>query len=176
MTPRLAARGATRKNRAPKNASIRSAIRWGSGIRRISGPELWNIFNSRINKGESIRVFPLSNWTELDVWLYIHMENIPIVPLYFAKERDVVVRNGSIVVIHAENEAAARRKDTDAEVPDALARMRAVHGRDPVRGRYACPRLSRRCFRSGGRSAKTAPSITMKKDRWRSRREKGYFW
>jgi sulfate adenylyltransferase subunit 2 len=64
-------------------------------------PELWNIFNSRLNKGESIRVFPLSNWTELDIWLYIQAENIPIVPLYFAKEREVVLRNGSIVVIHS---------------------------------------------------------------------------
>jgi sulfate adenylyltransferase subunit 2 len=64
-------------------------------------PELWNIFNSRIDKGESIRVFPLSNWTELDIWLYIHVENIPIVPLYFAREREVVLRNGSIVVIHS---------------------------------------------------------------------------
>src|SRR5712671_1831458 len=62
-------------------------------------PELWNIFNSRLDKGESIRVFPLSNWTELDVWLYIHAENIPIVLLYFAKERDVVLRGGSIIVI-----------------------------------------------------------------------------
>jgi sulfate adenylyltransferase subunit 2 len=62
-------------------------------------PELWNIFNARLDKGESIRVFPLSNWTELDVWLYIHLEKIPIVPLYFARERDVVVRNGAIVVI-----------------------------------------------------------------------------
>jgi sulfate adenylyltransferase subunit 2 len=67
-------------------------------------PELWNIFNSRINKGESIRVFPLSNWTELDVWLYIHMESIPIVPLYFARERLAVERGGSIILIHAENE------------------------------------------------------------------------
>ena len=50
-------------------------------------PELWNLFNSRIDQGESIRVFPLSNWTELDVWHYIHLENIPIVPLYFAKDR-----------------------------------------------------------------------------------------
>ncbi len=61
-------------------------------------PELWNIFNSRIEKGESIRVFPLSNWTELDVWMYIHVENIPIVPLYFAREREVVLRGGSIIV------------------------------------------------------------------------------
>jgi sulfate adenylyltransferase subunit 2 len=67
-------------------------------------PELWNIFNSRINKGESIRVFPLSNWTELDVWLYIYTEKIPIVPLYFAQERPVVLRNGSIVLIHSEDE------------------------------------------------------------------------
>src|ERR1700693_6049960 len=63
-------------------------------------PELWNIFNSRINKGESIRVFPLSNWTEADIWFYIHLEKIPVVPLYFAKEYDVVIRNGSIVVVY----------------------------------------------------------------------------
>lgn len=64
-------------------------------------PELWNIFNSRIDKGESIRIFPLSNWTELDIWLYIHMENIPIVPLYFAREREAVVRGGSILLIYS---------------------------------------------------------------------------
>jgi sulfate adenylyltransferase subunit 2 len=64
-------------------------------------PELWNIFNSQIDKGESIRVFPLSNWTELDIWLYIHVENIPIVPLYFARDREVVIRNGSLVVVHS---------------------------------------------------------------------------
>jgi sulfate adenylyltransferase subunit 2 len=63
-------------------------------------PELWNLFNSRIDKAESIRVFPLSNWTELDIWLYILAENIPIVPLYYAKERETVVRNGSLVLIH----------------------------------------------------------------------------
>ena len=63
-------------------------------------PELWNIFNSRINKNESIRVFPLSNWTEADVWLYILLESIPIVPLYYARERDVVIRDGAIIVIY----------------------------------------------------------------------------
>ena len=71
-------------------------------------PELWNIFNSRIDKGESIRVFPLSNWTELDVWLYIQAENIPIVPLYFAKEREAVLRNGSIVLIHGAQDLLPR--------------------------------------------------------------------
>ncbi len=67
-------------------------------------PELWNIFNSRIDQGESIRIFPLSNWTELDIWLYIHEENIPIVPLYFARERQAVVRDGSIVLIYSEDQ------------------------------------------------------------------------
>jgi sulfate adenylyltransferase subunit 2 len=61
-------------------------------------PELWNLFNSRVEPGESIRVFPLSNWTELDVWQYIHVENIPIVPLYFAKERKMLVRGNSLVM------------------------------------------------------------------------------
>src|SRR3984893_6605166 len=67
-------------------------------------PELWNNFNSRIDKGESIRVFPLSNWTELDVWLYIHVEKIPIVPLYYAREREVVERNGSIVLLYSNSQ------------------------------------------------------------------------
>src|SRR5882762_6637894 len=67
-------------------------------------PELWNIFNSRIDKAESIRVFPLSNWTELDVWLYIHAEKIPIVPLYYARERKVVLRNGSIVLVYSKDQ------------------------------------------------------------------------
>ncbi len=65
-------------------------------------PELWNLYNGRINKGESIRVFPLSNWTELDVWQYIHLENIPIVPLYFAKERPVVERDGVQIMVDDE--------------------------------------------------------------------------
>jgi sulfate adenylyltransferase subunit 2 len=60
-------------------------------------PELWNIYNARIDKGETIRVFPLSNWTELDVWQYIHLESIPIVPLYYAKEREVIVRGESLL-------------------------------------------------------------------------------
>ncbi len=62
-------------------------------------PELWNLYNTRVNKGESIRVFPLSNWTELDVWQYIHLEQIPIVPLYFAAQRPVVMRNGVMVMV-----------------------------------------------------------------------------
>ena len=62
-------------------------------------PELWNLYNSRLDKGESIRVFPLSNWTELDVWQYIYREHIPIVTLYFAKERPVVERDGVLIMV-----------------------------------------------------------------------------
>jgi sulfate adenylyltransferase subunit 2 len=65
-------------------------------------PELWNLYNGKVNKGESIRVFPLSNWTELDVWQYIHLENIPIVPLYFAAERPVVYRDGTMLMVDDE--------------------------------------------------------------------------
>jgi len=62
-------------------------------------PELWNLYNSKVNKGESVRVFPLSNWTELDVWQYIYLENIPIVPLYLSAERPVVERDGNLIMV-----------------------------------------------------------------------------
>ena len=65
-------------------------------------PELWRLYNARHRRGESIRVFPLSNWTELDVWLYIHREEIPIVPLYFAAERPVVERDGTWIMVDDE--------------------------------------------------------------------------
>lgn len=75
-------------------------------------PELWNIYNSKINKGESIRVFPLSNWTELDIWQYIHLEGIPIVPLYYAAERPVVERNGLKIMVDDD-----RMRLNEGEVP-----------------------------------------------------------
>ncbi|MBU1014345.1 MAG: sulfate adenylyltransferase subunit CysD [Bacteroidetes bacterium] len=62
-------------------------------------PELWNVYNAKVHKGESIRVFPISNWTELDIWQYIRLENIPIVPLYFAKERPIVEYNGAMILV-----------------------------------------------------------------------------
>ncbi len=73
-----------------------SAGQWDPKTQR---PELWNLYNSRIGPGESIRVFPLSNWTELDIWHYIHLENIPIVPLYFAQERRMLVRGDSLIPV-----------------------------------------------------------------------------
>jgi sulfate adenylyltransferase subunit 2 len=69
---------------------------------RNQRPELWSLFNTRIKPGESMRVFPLSNWTELDVWEYIAAENIPLVPLYFAKERPVIERNGMLIMVDDE--------------------------------------------------------------------------
>jgi sulfate adenylyltransferase subunit 2 len=76
-----------------------AAHRWDPKDQR---PELWSLYNGRINKGESIRVFPLSNWTELDIWLYIVQENIPVVPLYFAKPRPVVERDGALILVDDE--------------------------------------------------------------------------
>ena len=73
--------------------------RWDPKSQR---PELWNIYNSQVEKGESIRVFPLSNWTELDIWQYIHLEEIPIVPLYLSKERPVVERDGVLIMVDDE--------------------------------------------------------------------------
>ena len=84
-------------------------------------PELWNLYNGRINKGETIRVFPLSNWTEMDVWHYIRLENIPIVPLYFAKEREVVLRDGAIIVIYDKSQLLPGEKTQRLKV-----RMRSL--------------------------------------------------
>ncbi len=64
-------------------------------------PELWSIYNGRVDPGESMRIFPLSNWTENDVWRYIELENIPVVPLYFAKPREVVIRNGTLILVES---------------------------------------------------------------------------
>ena len=86
------------KSRAKERVySFRDALgQWDPKNQR---PELWNLFNARVDKGESIRVFPLSNWTELDVWQYIQLESIPVVPLYFAKLRQMVVRGETLLSI-----------------------------------------------------------------------------
>ncbi|RII28554.1 MAG: sulfate adenylyltransferase subunit CysD [Geobacter sp.] len=86
------------KSRAKERIfSFRSANhRWDPKNQR---PELWNLYNTRVKPGESIRVFPLSNWTELDVWQYIHLENIPIVPLYYAAVRPVIERDGMLIMV-----------------------------------------------------------------------------
>jgi sulfate adenylyltransferase subunit 2 len=89
------------KSRAKERVvSFRSAQhRWDPKRQR---PELWSLYNTRKSKGESLRVFPLSNWTELDVWQYIYMENIPIVPLYFSRQRPIVERDGALIMVDDE--------------------------------------------------------------------------
>src|SRR3984957_17157214 len=84
-------------------------------------PELWSLYNSRLRKGESIRVFPLSNWTELDIWLYLYAEKIPIVPLYFAKERPIVIRGGALTFVHDDFKLFPGEK-----VENMMVRMRSL--------------------------------------------------
>ena len=131
------------KSRAKERIfSFRTAThRWDPKNQR---PELWQLFNGRISKGESIRVFPLSNWTELDIWQYITAENIPVVPLYFAKERPVVERDGALIMVDDE-----RMPLMPGELPQmrlrALphARLLSAHRRDRERRRQRSRRSSR---------------------------------
>lgn len=96
--------------------------RYGQWDPKNQRPELWNLYNAKINKGESIRAFPLSNWTELDVWLYIYLENIPIVPLYFAAKRPIVEREGTLVMVDDE-----RMRLEPGEVPrEEVVRFRTL--------------------------------------------------
>ena len=99
------------KSRAKERVySFRDAKhRWDPKNQR---PELWNLYNGKVNKGESIRVFPLSNWTELDIWQYIYQESIPLVPLYLAAERPVVERSGTLIMVDDE-----RMRLKEGEVP-----------------------------------------------------------
>ena len=128
------------KSRAKERIfSFRTAQhRWDPKNQR---PELWRLYNARHRRGESIRVFPLSNWTELDVWLYIHREEIPIVPLYFAAERPVVDRDGTLIMV-----------DDD--------RMRLEPGEEPMRKKVRFRTLG--CYPLSGAvesEAETLPQI-----------------
>ena len=138
-----AARGGTRRNRAPRSGFTRSATPSASGIPKNQRPELWNLYNCRVDKGESIRVFPLSNWTELDVWQYIHLENIPIVPLYFAKEREMVVRGDTLIPVEQDIPLLPGEKPQMV-----MCRMRSL-GCSPAPARSA--RRPTRCRRSSRR-------------------------
>ena len=89
-------------------------------------PELWNVYNGKVKKGESIRVFPLSNWTELDIWQYIYLESIPIVPLYFAAEREVIERNGTLVMIDDERILEHLSDDEKSRIQKKMVRFRTL--------------------------------------------------
>jgi len=100
-----------------------SKHRWDPKNQR---PELWNLYNGKVKKGESIRVFPLSNWTELDIWQYIYLEHIPIVPLYFAAEREVVELNGALVMIDDERILAHLTPQQKASIQKKRVRFRTL--------------------------------------------------
>src|SRR5262249_5064644 len=90
-------------------------------------PELWNLYNARVNPGESIRVFPLSNWTELDVWQYVYVEKIPVNPLYFARERDVVIRSGQVICLDGEFDRGRQHGPRPTEtIERVLCRFRSL--------------------------------------------------
>jgi sulfate adenylyltransferase subunit 2 len=89
-------------------------------------PELWNVYNGKVNKGESIRVFPLSNWTELDIWQYIYLEGIPIVPLYFAAEREVIEKNGTLIMIDDERILEHLSEEEKASIVKKKVRFRTL--------------------------------------------------
>lgn len=89
-------------------------------------PELWNIYNGRVKKGESIRVFPLSNWTELDIWQYIYLEQIPIVPLYFAAEREVIEKSGTLILIDDERILEHLTDEEKARITKKMVRFRTL--------------------------------------------------
>ena len=89
-------------------------------------PELWNVYNGNVKKGESIRVFPLSNWTELDIWQYIYLEQIPIVPLYFAAEREVIEKNGTLIMIDDERILEHLIDEEKARIEKRMVRFRTL--------------------------------------------------
>ncbi|MFL9814626.1 sulfate adenylyltransferase subunit CysD [Stutzerimonas sp. VN223-3] len=100
-----------------------SKHRWDPKNQR---PELWNVYNGKVKKGESIRVFPLSNWTELDIWQYIYLEQIPIVPLYFAAEREVIEKNGTLIMIDDERILEHLSDDEKARIEKRMVRFRTL--------------------------------------------------
>ena len=100
-----------------------SKHRWDPKNQR---PELWNVYNGKVKKGESIRVFPLSNWTELDIWQYIYLEQIPIVPLYFAAEREVIEKNGTLIMIDDDRILEHLSDEEKARITKKMVRFRTL--------------------------------------------------
>ena len=100
-----------------------SKHRWDPKNQR---PELWNIYNGKVKRGESIRVFPLSNWTELDIWQYIYLEGIPIVPLYYAAEREVIEMNGALIMIDDERILQYLTAEQKASIQKRMVRFRTL--------------------------------------------------
>jgi sulfate adenylyltransferase subunit 2 len=168
------ARHAEEKPRAKERIfSFRTATHaWDPKNQR---PELWRLYNTRVRPGESIRVFPLSNWTELDIWQYILMEDIPIVPLYFAKKRPVVERDGTLIMVDDER----MKLRAGEKVQDRLVRFRTL-GCYPLTGAIDSPAdtledivsemLTARTSERQGRLIDSDESASMEK-----KKREGYF-
>jgi sulfate adenylyltransferase subunit 2 len=162
------------KSRAKERIfSFRSKThRWDPKQQR---PEVWNLFNAQKNKGESMRVFPISNWTELDIWQYIHQENIPVVPLYFAKARPVVVRNGMMLMV----DDGRFRLLPGEEIVDKVVRFRTL-GCYPLTGAFESSAtnlpeiilelINARSSERQGRAIDSDASASMEK-----KKQEGYF-
>jgi len=162
------------KSRAKERIfSFRSQThRWDPKQQR---PEVWNLFNTQKNKGESMRVFPLSNWTELDIWQYIHQENIPVVPLYFAKARPVVERNGMLLMV----DDGRFRLLPEEEIVEKVVRFRTL-GCYPLTGAFESSAtnlpeiilelINARSSERQGRAIDSDASASMEK-----KKQEGYF-
>ncbi len=168
----IGGRAATRSRRAPRSAifSLRSAChRWDPRGQR---PELWHLYNGRLNPGESIRVFPLSNWTELDIWTYIARENIPVVPLYFAAGRMVVQRDGMLILRDDERLTLLPKEAPELRwVRLPHARLLSADRRHRVARRHRRRDHRRASPARAPPSARAAPSTTARA-RWSARRSK----
>ena len=137
---------------------------------RNQRPELWRLFNTRIREGESMRVFPLSNWTELDVWEYVEAENIPVVPLYFSKARPVVERSGALIMVDDERlplEPGEAPRDGSRPIPHA--RLLSADRRHSIRSRDARRHHRRNARLDDLRAAGPPDRHATKPARWRRR-------
>ena len=163
------------KSRAKERVfSFRTAAhRWDPRNQR---PELWRLYNGRIQKGESIRAFPLSNWTELDVWQYILAEDIPVVPLYFAKPRPVVERDGCLIMVDDRAHAASTgRKNRNPLGPFSYPGLLPVDRWRSKAVRRPCQKSFARRRRLQRASAAAGSSITIRKPSMERKKQAGYF-
>ena len=163
------------KSRAKERIfSIRTAQhQWDPKRQR---PELWQVYNARRSNGETVRVFPISNWTELDVWQYVHLEQIPIVPLYYAAPRPVVDRDGTLIMVDDDRMPLATGRG--ARDASRCGSARSAATRCPARSRARptrSPASSRRCCSPPRRSVRAGSSTTTPPASMEKKKQEGYF-
>ena len=169
-TPASAAPAATRSARAPRSACSACATTSASGTRAASGPELWDLYNARVRRGEHLRAFPISNWTELDVWQYIASEELELPPIYMAHEREVFARDGMLYAVSPFIDADRRRgRRSRASVRYRTVGRHELHGRGALDAPARCPRSWPRSRpRTSPSAARRAPTIAPPRPRWKT--------